>query len=67
MGFARATEIFERLRANRTIEIIGLRAIEIFQTTRIGEQHELAHVSIAIPVTSRTGLVKGAGEKSNRS
>jgi AraC family transcriptional regulator len=46
--------IFERLRVNGKIEIIGLPAIEIFQTTRIGEQHGLAHVTIAIPVKSRT-------------
>ena len=51
--------VFERLRANKKIEIIGLPAIEIFQTTRIGEQHGLAHVSIAIPVKSQIGSKNG--------
>lgn len=43
--------VFERLHAIPKIEIIGLPAIEIFQTTRIGSRHGLAQVSIAIPVT----------------
>ncbi len=47
--------IFERLRSNAAVEIIGLPAIEIYQTTRIGPRQGLAQVSIAIPVKSRTG------------
>ena len=34
-----------------TVEVIGLPAIEIYQTTRIGRRHGLAQVSIAIPIT----------------
>ena len=48
--------IFERLRSNSAVEIVGLPAIEIFQTTRIGPRYGLAQVSIAIPVKSRTGV-----------
>jgi AraC family transcriptional regulator len=44
--------VFERLQADPAIEIIGLPAIEIFQTTRIGPRYGLAQVSIAIPVTA---------------
>jgi AraC family transcriptional regulator len=47
--------ILERLRSNSAVEIIGLPAIEIYQTTRIGERHGLAQVSIALPVRSRPG------------
>jgi AraC family transcriptional regulator len=48
--------ILERLWSNATVEVIGLPAIEIYQTTQIGRRHGLAHVSIAIPVKSRKGL-----------
>ena len=40
---------------NPALEIIGLPAIEIYQTTRIGQRDALAQVSIAIPVKSRRG------------
>jgi AraC family transcriptional regulator len=59
--------ILERLRSNSTLEIIGLPAIEIYQTTRIGERHGLAQVSIALPVRSRPGLSNGDRRKSQRS
>lgn len=42
--------IIQRLRANHSIAVIGLPAIEIYRTTRIGPSHGLASVSIAIPV-----------------
>jgi AraC family transcriptional regulator len=57
------TAIFERLRSDSTVEVIGLPAIEIYQTTRIGRRHGLAQVSIAIPVKSRTGLSIGGDRK----
>jgi hypothetical protein len=52
------------------VEVIGLPALEIYQTTRIGQRHGLAQVSIAIPVKSRRSCrtvnggkpaVKGSG------
>lgn len=49
------TAILERLQSNSTVEVIGLPAIEIYQTTRIGLRYGLAHVSIAIPVKTRIG------------
>jgi AraC family transcriptional regulator len=42
--------IFERLQDNPAIEIIGLPAIEIYRTTRVGQGGAMAQVSIAIPV-----------------
>lgn len=59
--------ILKRLRSNSTVEVIGLPAIEIYQTTRIGRRHGLAQVSIAIPVKSRTGSSIGDRGKSQRS
>lgn len=59
--------ILERLRSNSTVEIIGLPAIEIYQTTRVGERHGLAQVSIALPVRSRPGLSDGDRRRSQRS
>ena len=50
------TAILERLRSSSTVEVIGLPAIEIYQTMRIDRHHGLAQVSIAIPIKSRTGL-----------
>jgi AraC family transcriptional regulator len=44
--------ILERLASDSTVEVIGLPAIEIYQTTRVGQRHGLAQVSIAIPVKS---------------
>jgi AraC family transcriptional regulator len=44
------SSIIQRLRSNRSIAVVGLPAIEIFRTTRIGPRHGLASVSIAIPV-----------------
>lgn len=58
--------ILERLQSNSTIEVIGLPAIEIYQTTRIGRRHGPALVSIAIPVKSRTGLSISDRAKSQR-
>jgi len=63
--------ILERLRSNSAIEIIGLPAIEIYQTTGIGCRNGLAQVTIAIPVRSRTSLSPGhhempAGQSSER-
>jgi AraC family transcriptional regulator len=52
LGPAYAT-ILDRLQSNTAIDIIGLPAIEIFQTTPIGRAHGLAQVSIAIPVGVR--------------
>jgi len=45
--------ILERLWHTPTLEIIGLPAIEIYRTTRVGQRDGLAEVSIAIPVRSR--------------
>jgi AraC family transcriptional regulator len=59
--------ILERLRSTSTVEIIGLPAIEIYQTTRIGERHGLARASIALPVRSRPGLSNGDRRQSRRS
>jgi AraC family transcriptional regulator len=44
--------ILERLWNTPTLEIIGLPAIEIYRTARVGERDALAQVSIAIPVRS---------------
>ena len=46
--------IFERLGNMPTLDIIGLPAIEIYRTTRVGARDGLAQVSIAIPVSSIT-------------
>jgi AraC family transcriptional regulator len=64
------TAILERLRSNSTVEIIGLPAIEIYQTTRIGRHQGLAQVSIAIPIKSQTGSsigIRGKGERAKSS
>jgi AraC family transcriptional regulator len=45
--------ILERLKSNPAVEVIGLPAIEIYQTTPVGPRHALAQVSIAIPVKAR--------------
>jgi AraC family transcriptional regulator len=57
MGPAYA-EIFERLGNTPTLEIIGLPAIEIYRTTRVGERDAMARATIAIPVKSRGGLTR---------
>jgi AraC family transcriptional regulator len=59
--------ILELLRSNSAVEMIGLPAIEIYQTTRIGERHGLAKVSIALPIKSRPGLSNGHRRKSQPS
>jgi hypothetical protein len=41
------------------LDIIGLPAIEIYRTTRVGARDGLARVAIAIPVATR-GLMVGA-------
>ncbi len=46
--------IIERLGNMPTLDIIGLPAIEIYRTTRVGARDGLAQVSIAIPVSSIT-------------
>jgi hypothetical protein len=46
--------IFERLNAMPSAQILGLPALEIYRTTRIGERDGVAQVSIAIPVSSFT-------------
>jgi AraC family transcriptional regulator len=48
------TSIFERLSTMPSAQILGLPALEIYRTTRIGERDGLAQVSIAIPVSSFT-------------
>jgi hypothetical protein len=48
--------ILDRLRNNPDLEIIGLPAIEIYRTTRVGQRDAMARASIAIPVRSRRGL-----------
>jgi len=48
--------ILERL---PTFDIIGLPAIDIYRTTRVGARDGLARVAIAIPVVTR-GLMVGA-------
>lgn len=45
--------ILERLAGMRTIDIIGLPAIEIYRTTPVGALDGLARVAIAIPVSKR--------------
>jgi AraC family transcriptional regulator len=45
--------ILERLGNNPALDIIGLPAIELYRTTRVGQRDALAQVSIAIPVRSR--------------
>ena len=47
--------IFERLGNMPAIDIIGLPAIEIYRTTRVGARDGLARVAIAIPVATRGG------------
>lgn len=42
--------IFERLLGNPTFKVIGLPILELYQTTRVGPHHGLAHVSIAVPI-----------------
>ena len=42
--------ILERLRSRRGLVVIGLPAIEIYRTTRVGQRDALARASIAIPV-----------------
>jgi AraC family transcriptional regulator len=58
--------ILERLSSNATVEILGLPAIEIYQTTGIGRHNGLAHISIAIPVRSRAGLSNISRGKNQR-
>jgi AraC family transcriptional regulator len=48
--------IFRRILNNPSLEVIGLPAIEIYPTARIGRRRGLAHVSIAIPVKLRKSL-----------
>jgi AraC family transcriptional regulator len=50
--------IMERL-GTMPIDIIGLPAIEIYRTTRVGARDGLARVAIAIPVKTR-GLIASA-------
>ena len=52
LGPAYAT-ILERLGKMRTLDIIGLPAIEIYRTTPVGALDGLARVAIAIPVATR--------------
>ena len=54
MGPAYAA-IFERLGNTPALEIIGLPAIEIYRTSRVGQREAMARVSIAIPVRSSGG------------
>jgi hypothetical protein len=51
--------IFQRILSNPSLEVIGLPAIEIYSTARIGRRGGLAQVSIAIPVKLRKGLSTG--------
>ena len=46
--------IFERLGRMPKLEVVGLPAIEIYRTTRVGVRDGLAQVSIAIPVSRIT-------------
>jgi len=52
MGPAYAS-VFERLRDNPALDIIGLPAIEIYRTTRVGQRDAIARATIAIPVRPR--------------
>lgn len=47
--------VLERLGDTPALDIIGLPAIEIYRTTRVGQRDAIARVSIAIPVRSRRG------------
>ena len=51
--------ILERLGNMPKLDIIGLPAIEIYRTTRVGARDSLARVAIAIPVATR-GLIVNA-------
>jgi AraC family transcriptional regulator len=51
--------ILERLGRMPRLDIIGLPAIEIYRTTRVGARDGLARVAIAIPVETR-GRMSGA-------
>lgn len=50
--------ILERLRNMPTLDIIGLPAIEIYRTTRVGARDGLARVAIALPVATRGLIVR---------
>lgn len=54
--------ILERLRNNPHLELIGLPAMEIYRTTRVGQRDAMARASIAIPVRSRRGQVRRGRE-----
>jgi AraC family transcriptional regulator len=57
LGLAYAS-ILERLGKMPTLDIIGLPAIEIYRTTRVGDRDGLARVAIAIPVATRGLMVR---------
>jgi AraC family transcriptional regulator len=59
MGPAYAS-ILDRLRHNPDLDIIGLPAIELYRTTRVGQRDAMARASIAIPVRSRRALATEA-------
>ena len=54
MGPAYAS-IFERLGEHHGLDIVGLPAIEIYRTSRVGQRDAMARASIAIPVRPRRG------------
>ena len=55
MGPAYAS-ILDRLRNHPDLDVVGLPAIEIYRTTRVGHRDGMARASIAIPVRSRGGV-----------
>jgi AraC family transcriptional regulator len=48
--------IIDRLQKDASLDLIGLPAIEIYRTSRVGQRDGLAQVSIAIPVRSRRAV-----------
>jgi len=56
MGPAYAS-ILERLSNTPDLDVIGLPALEIYRTTRVGQRDAIARASVAIPVRSRRGRV----------
>lgn len=49
------TSILERLGNDPDLDVIGLPALEIYRTTRVGQRDAMARATVAIPVRSRGG------------
>lgn len=64
MGSAYAA-IFERLGHDSGVDVIGLPAIEIYRTTRVGQRDAIARASIAIPVRPLPGVSHAPDSRQN--